>query len=157
MKLKGLLRKVAMFCCTLVALFGFQVGLQATSFLPGFTSSVAIASPLDGQLVADNYIGNAPNSRAARNEAKADIKSAFDKVAGAGSANRIEGKAEQGYGKAQQDLGNARSQFQGSAHQVQGNAKQATGKAQNAVENATENVQEKASDAIDAVKDFFNK
>ncbi len=149
MKLRSILKRAALIGCALLAF----LGLQTTSL----TGGVAIASPLS-QIVADNHIsGNAPNDRAMVNKVKEDVKSAFDNVAGSGSANRIEGKAQKDYGTAQRNLGNAKNQVQGAAKQIQGNAKQATGKAQNAVENATESVQDKASDAIDAVKDFFNK
>lgn len=149
MKLRSILKKAVLIGCVLLAF----LSLQATSL----TGGAAIASSLS-QIVADNHIsGNAPNDRAMVNKVKEDVKSAFDDVAGSGAANRIEGKAEKDYGTAQRNMGNAKDQVQGTAKQIQGNAKQATGKAQDAVEDVTESVQDKASDAIDAVKDFFNK
>ncbi|MBI4780149.1 MAG: CsbD family protein [Oscillatoriophycideae cyanobacterium NC_groundwater_1537_Pr4_S-0.65um_50_18] len=152
MKLEGFWKKVALTCCALVALCGLQVS---------FAGGMAIASPLGNQTLADNYgnsgYGNYPNDRAAANKVKEDAKSAFDKVAGSGSANRIEGKAEKDYGRVQRNIGNTQNRAEGAAKQIQGNAKQGVGKAQNAVENATEGVQDAAGNAIDAVKDFFNK
>ena len=149
MKLRNMLKKIVLTCCMLLAF----LSLQTVSL----TGGAAIASPLS-QIVADNHMGsNAPNDRAMVNKVKEDVKSAFDNVAGSGSANRIEGKAEKDYGTVQKNFGNTKNQAEGTAKQIQGNVKQATGKAQNAVEDATESVQDKASDAIDAVKDFFNK
>ena len=149
MKLEGFWKKAVLICCTLVALCGLQVS---------FAGGMAIASPFDNQTLADNYgNGNYPNDRAAANKVKEDVKSAFDKVAGSGSANRVEGKAEKDYGRVQRNLGNAQNRAEGAGKQIRGNAKQGVGKAQNAVENATESVQDAAGNAIGAVKDFFNK
>jgi uncharacterized protein YjbJ (UPF0337 family) len=155
MKLKSIFQQAALICCVLAVFLSLQTISLA--------SRGAIASPISqassmSQTVADNHIGgNAPNDRAMVNKVKEDVKSAFDNVAGSGSANRIEGKAEKDSGRVQKGLGNVQNQVEGVAKQVQGNAKQATGKAQNAVEDATESVQDKAGEAIDAVKDFFNK
>ncbi|WOD41816.1 hypothetical protein [Nodosilinea sp. E11] len=81
----------------------------------------------------------------------------FDRKAGAGSANQLEGRAQEGLGQVQRQVNKATGGADGIGNQVQGRTQKDIGRAQGAVENATDAVQDSADGFVDSVKNFFNQ
>lgn len=77
----------------------------------------------------------------------------FDRVAGEGSINQVEGKAQEGLGKVQRKLGD---ETEGTAREIRGKAQKNFGRTQEVADNATDAAQEQAEGLVDKVKDFFD-
>ena len=84
------------------------------------------------------------------------VEEGLDQVAGAGTANQVEGKAQEDLGRVQRQVDQAASQVEGAAKQVKGRAQQDIGRTQAALEDAADSAEEKADSWIDSVKAFFN-
>ena len=84
----------------------------------------------------------------------------FDRVAGAGTAEQIKGRAEADLGRVQRQVGqmtdDTTDRLEGAAKQVQGRATKDIGRTQSAAENATDQIEDATGGFVDSVKDFFN-
>ncbi|TVQ15021.1 MAG: CsbD family protein [Leptolyngbya sp. DLM2.Bin27] len=81
----------------------------------------------------------------------------FDRKAGAGTANQLEGRAQEELGKAQRQINQVTGGTEGIGNQVQGQVQKTVGRTQGAVEDAAESAQESAGGIVDSVKDFFGQ
>ncbi|WP_156119791.1 hypothetical protein [Leptolyngbya sp. KIOST-1] len=81
----------------------------------------------------------------------------FDSKTGAGTANQLEGRAQEEFGKAQRQVDRAVGGTDGLGNQVQGRAQRETGRAQGAVEDAADAAQDAGESFVDSVKDFFGQ
>jgi len=80
----------------------------------------------------------------------------LDRVAGAGTADQIQGSAQEGLGKVQRQFGNTENQIKGAAKQVQGRAQKDIGRTQAAAEDAAGAIEDSSQGFVESVKDFFN-
>ncbi|MGB3202819.1 MAG: CsbD family protein [Nodosilinea sp.] len=81
----------------------------------------------------------------------------FDNKVGAGTANQIEGRAQEEIGKAQRKIDRATGGTDGLGNQVEGRVQREAGRAQGAVEDAADAAQESGESFVDSVKDFFGQ
>ncbi|WP_228055596.1 CsbD family protein [Lusitaniella coriacea] len=91
----------------------------------------------------------------------------LNKIFGAGTTDKIEGKAEQDIGTVKRNAGKVQGEFdgvEGAARQVEGAAQQAKGKAQkdigtvkNKADEVGSNIKESAKDLRDSAEDLFDR
>lgn len=81
----------------------------------------------------------------------------IDQVAGAGTTNQIQGRAQEDIGRVQRQVDNATSQVEGTAKQIKGRAQQDIGRTQQAAEEAADTVEDATEGFMDAAKDFFGQ
>lgn len=81
----------------------------------------------------------------------------FDRKAGAGTANELEGRAQEEVGKAQRTIDRAVGGTDGIGNQVQGRAQREAGRAQGAVEDVAEAAEDAGEGFVDSVKSFFGQ
>lgn len=81
----------------------------------------------------------------------------INEVFGAGTTDKIEGKAEQDIGTIQKNLGQVQKNTEGTIKQIEGRAKQDTGEVKNRLEQAGSNLEDASESAIDSVKSLFGK
>ncbi|MBE9100959.1 CsbD family protein [Vacuolonema iberomarrocanum] len=86
---------------------------------------------------------------------------ALDQVAGQGTTDMIQGKAEEDLGTVKRNLGKVTGQVEGAADQAKGRARRDIGRTQNAAQNAVDEtgdaVEETADDFVDSVKGLFGQ
>ncbi|MFN6570209.1 CsbD family protein [Dendronalium sp. ChiSLP03b] len=80
---------------------------------------------------------------------------AFHNTLGAGTSDKVEGKAKQALGSAQRNLGKVTGQAEGTAKQAEGKAKEDIGTTKNVVKETYNNVEKSTEKAIDNVKSLF--
>ncbi|MEO0456355.1 MAG: CsbD family protein [Cyanobacteria bacterium P01_A01_bin.114] len=114
--------------------------LIATCVLVGGAYPSAIAAPTDSTDIA--------LSRAA-NE--------LDRVAGEGTSDMIQGKAQKDLGTVKRNVGEVTGQVEGAAEQVKGRAQQDLGRTKGAIEDAGDDVEEATDSFVDSVKDLFGQ
>ncbi|MDJ0724997.1 MAG: CsbD family protein [Prochloraceae cyanobacterium] len=83
-------------------------------------------------------------------------KEGLDSVAGSGTSEQLEGKAQQAAGAVKENVDKLSSQAKGKFEQAKGKAKEDIGKTKSAIEDASASVQDAAEDTADKVKGFFN-
>ena len=83
-------------------------------------------------------------------------KSDVNRVAGAGTADRLEGYVDQAAGTVEKKAGKVASAIEGTADQVQGRAKADIGRVKGAAEDTAEAAGESGENLIDNVIDFFD-
>ncbi|MBE9110423.1 hypothetical protein IQ273_13460 [Nodosilinea sp. LEGE 07298] len=81
----------------------------------------------------------------------------FDRKTGAGTANQLEGRAQEEIGKAQNKLDRATGGTDGIGNQVEGRARREAGRAQGAAEDAADAAQDAGEGFVESVKDFFGQ
>ncbi len=81
----------------------------------------------------------------------------LDRVAGAGTANQIEGRATEDLGRVQRQVGQVTNQTKGVAKQVEGRAQKDIGRTQSALENAADTVEDSTDNLVDSVKNFLGQ
>ncbi|PSR15523.1 hypothetical protein C8255_22640 [filamentous cyanobacterium CCP3] len=81
----------------------------------------------------------------------------FDSKTGAGTANQLEGRAQEEIGKAQRKIDRATGGTNGLGNQIEGRAQREAGRAQGAVEDAADAAQDAGESFVDSVKDFFGQ
>ncbi|MGD1859277.1 MAG: CsbD family protein [Leptolyngbyaceae cyanobacterium] len=111
-------------------------------------------------LFSGAMFGSSSNAVAAEKAVKIAqdrTEQALDRVAGAGTANQIEGQVKEGVGKAQRQVDKALGQADGAATQAAGRVQKDIGQTQEAAENAADAAEDSAEGIIDSVKDFFGQ
>jgi uncharacterized protein YjbJ (UPF0337 family) len=81
----------------------------------------------------------------------------INEVFGAGTTDKIEGKAEQDIGTIQKNVGQVKKNTEGTIKQIEGRAKQDTGEVKNRLEKASSNLEDASESAIDSVKSLLGK
>lgn len=81
----------------------------------------------------------------------------LDRKAGSGTANQLEGRAQEGVGQVQRQVNRVTGGTDGIGNEAKGRARQDVGRTQGAVENATDAAQEAGEGIVDSVKGFFGK
>jgi len=81
----------------------------------------------------------------------------LDRKAGAGTANQLEGRAQEELGKVQRQVNKTTGGTEGLGNQIQGQAQKNIGRTQDAVEDAAESAKDSAGGIVDSVKDFFGQ
>jgi uncharacterized protein YjbJ (UPF0337 family) len=122
---------------------GFLAGLMALVLSAGLllgTSAPAFA--------LGNRAGDIVQNRAERE---------LDRMAGAGTANQIEGRAQEDLGRVQRQVDKVTGSDDGLGNRIQGRAQRDIGRTQGAAEAATEAAQDSAEGIVDSVKGFFGK
>lgn len=121
------------------------VGLTALLLCSGLI--ISMAQPA----LAGNKAANVVQNRA---------EQGLDAAAGAGTAEKLKGRAEADLGRVERQVGQVTNQptdrVEGAAKQVKGRAKQDIGRTQAAAENAADQVEDASEGFIDSVKDFFD-
>lgn len=117
------------------------------AFIPCALVLVACSSLLLG------WGGTAQAGDKAASVVKGRAEREFDRVAGEGSINQVEGTAQEGLGKVQRQLGD---DAEGTARELRGKAQKNVGRTQEAADKATDKVEEQAEGLVDKVKDFFD-
>lgn len=88
-------------------------------------------------------------------------KQALDNVAGAGTSDKIAGKATDLVGQVQEKVGDATGNHDlksdGLANQVKGTTQEAVGEGKGLVEHIVEDVKDVAEHAVEGVKKLFHK
>jgi len=116
-------------------------------FIPCVLVLVACSSLLLG------WSGAANAGDKAASVVKGRAEQEFDRVAGEGSINQVEGQAQEGLGKVQRKLGD---ETEGTAREMRGKAQKNVGRTQEAADKATNAAKEEAEGIVDKVKDFFD-
>ena len=80
-----------------------------------------------------------------------------DKVLGAGTTDKIQGKVEQDIGTVERNLGEIKGQAKGAAKQIEGRAKQDIGEVKSRMDEASSDLEEASESAMDAIKHFFGQ
>ena len=81
----------------------------------------------------------------------------INEVFGAGTTDKIEGKAEQDIGTIQKNVGQVKENTKGTVKQIKGRAKQDIGETKNRLEQAGSNLEDASESALDSVKSLFGK
>ncbi len=81
----------------------------------------------------------------------------LDRKAGSGTANQLEGRAQEGVGQVQRQVNKVTGGTDGIGNEAKGRARQDVGRTQGAVENATDAAQEAGEGIVDSVKGFFGQ
>lgn len=81
----------------------------------------------------------------------------LDRKAGSGTANQLEGRAQEGVGQVQRQVNKVTGGTDGIGNQVQGRAQKDLGRTQGAVENAADAAQDTGEGIVESVKGFFGK
>lgn len=88
----------------------------------------------------------------------------LNKIFGAGTTDKMEGKAEQDIGTVKRNAGKVQGGVEGAARQVEGAAQQAKGKAQkdigtvkNKADQVGSKIEEASDDLRDSAEDLFNR
>ena len=81
----------------------------------------------------------------------------LDRKAGAGTANQLEGSAQENFGKAQRQVEKVTGGNDGLKNQAQGRTQRDVGRTQEAVEDATDAAKDSAEGFVESVKDFFGQ
>jgi uncharacterized protein YjbJ (UPF0337 family) len=88
------------------------------------------------------------------------VEKGLDKVAGAGVAKQVEGRAKADAGRVQRQVGqiadDTSSQIEGAAKQIQGRATKDIGQTQSAAENAADDLEDAAGGLLNSVKNLFD-
>ncbi|MEM9925654.1 MAG: CsbD family protein [Cyanobacteria bacterium P01_D01_bin.50] len=84
------------------------------------------------------------------------IKDNFDTVLGAGTSDKIEGKAEQAVGNVKQNIGKISGQVEGLAKQAQGRAKEDIGRTKDTAEDVADKIEDTTESTADGILDFFS-
>lgn len=101
----------------------------------------------------------APNSQAGAIE-KQRAEAEFNRKAGAGASNRLEGRVQEGVGSAKRAVGDftddAETEASGMADQVKGKAKRNLGRTQSAADDAAQQAKETGGGLINSIRNFFD-
>ncbi|MGB3309091.1 MAG: hypothetical protein WBG32_18850 [Nodosilinea sp.] len=81
----------------------------------------------------------------------------FDSKTGAGTANQLEGRAQEEIGKAQRQIDRTVGGTDGMGNQLKGRAQREAGRAQEAVEDAADAAEDAGEGFVDSVKSFFGQ
>lgn len=83
-------------------------------------------------------------------------KQEVDRMAGSGTMDQIEGKAQEDLGKVQRQFGDTSNQVEGALRESKGRAQQGIGNVKSAADDAADDAEDFGQGLIDSVKDFFN-
>ncbi|MBE7384080.1 MAG: CsbD family protein [Leptolyngbya sp. SIO1E4] len=120
-----------------------------------FCLSLATLAIFWGLMFNVNSVAMAATNAADIAQSRAERE--LDRVAGAGTANQIKGRAEEDLGRVQRQVDKTTSQLEGTTKQVRGRAQKDIGRTQQAAEEAADTVQDSAEGLVDSVKDFFGQ
>lgn len=81
----------------------------------------------------------------------------LDSKAGAGTANQIEGRAQEDLGRVQNQVEKVTGGNDSLGNRAEGRVKREIGRTQGAVEDAADSAQDSAEGFVDSVKDFFGQ
>ncbi|MGQ4647242.1 CsbD family protein [Lyngbya aestuarii] len=93
----------------------------------------------------------------ATKEVEQQAKGILDEGAGAGTADKVQGRLNEAMGKTERNLDKVTSQTEGTLKEVQGKAQQNLGEAKNRTESAGSDLEDAGENALDAIKDFFGQ
>lgn len=86
--------------------------------------------------------------------------SELNRVAGSGTADRLEGAARETKGKVKRNLGDAAddlgTSLDGASSELKGKVQRDVGKAKSKASNVGDDLEDAADSVVDSVKDFFN-
>ncbi len=81
----------------------------------------------------------------------------LDRVSGSGTANQLEGSAQENFGKAQRQVEKVTGGNDSFDNQAKGRAQRDIGRTQGTVEDATDAAKDSAEGFVESVKDFFGQ
>ncbi|WP_017299123.1 hypothetical protein [Nodosilinea nodulosa] len=81
----------------------------------------------------------------------------FDRKTGSGTANQLEGRAQEEFGKAQRQIDKATGGADGIGNQVKGRAQRDLGRTQGAIDDAADAAEDTGEGIVDSVKSFFGQ
>lgn len=142
-KIKQVVKKLKTLFFGALAISATGLGIALT------TPPSAMAAPLElyPQFLATDVIQDLDR------KAKSDL----DRVAGAGTSDKLEGQVDKATGKVQRELGKVQGQVEGAAKQAQGKAKEDIGTTRRAIEKTADRAEETSDNAIDSIKNFFSR